>query len=108
MVLLVTATVSQLWRFPIKSMAGERVGGEIYDGETEIALFPGDLPDDPEAIFETPGPTDARALAEEALTLRYLRFRPPHLENTAEGLKLSLPHIRLDQALDFLIGDKLA
>ncbi len=89
-------------------MAGERVGGEIYDGETEVALFPGDLPEDPEAIFEVPGPTDARELQEEALALRYLRFRPPHLEGTAEGLTLSLPHIRLDQTLEFLIGDKLA
>ncbi len=89
-------------------MAGERVGGEVYDGETEIALFPGDLPGDPEAIFEVPGPTDARELEEEALALRYLRFRPPHLEATAEGLTLSLPHIRLDQTLEFLIGDKLA
>ncbi len=89
-------------------MAGERVGGEAYDGETEIALFPGDLPGDPESIFEIPGPTDERELAEEALALRFLRFRPPHLEATAEGLTLSLPHIRLDQTLQFLIGDKLA
>ena len=89
-------------------MAGERVGGEIYDGETEIALFPGDLPDDPESIFEVRGPTDERALAEEAMALRFLRFRPPQLERTAEGLTLSLPHIRLDQTLQYLIGDKLA
>lgn len=89
-------------------MPGEEVGGEIYDGETEIALFPGDLPDDPESIFEVPGPTDERRLAEEALALRFLRFRPPHLERTAEGVTLSLPHIRLDQTLQFLIGDKLA
>ena len=89
-------------------MPGERVGGEVYDGETEIALFPGDLPDDPESIFEVPGPTDERRLAEEALALRFLRFRPPRLERTAEGVTLSLPHIRLDQTLQFLIGDKLA
>jgi predicted YcjX-like family ATPase len=89
-------------------MPGEEVGGEIYDGETEIALFPGDLPDDPDSIFEIPGPTDERRLAEEALALRFLRFRPPHLERTAEGVTLSLPHIRLDQTLQFLIGDKLA
>jgi predicted YcjX-like family ATPase len=89
-------------------MAGEQVGGETYDGETEIALFPGDLPDDPEAIFDVQGPTDERRLAEEALALRFLRFRPPRLERTAEGVTLSLPHIRLDQTLDYLIGDKLA
>jgi predicted YcjX-like family ATPase len=88
-------------------MAGERVGGEVYDGETEIALFPGDLPDDPDAIFAIPGPIDARLMAEEALALRFLRFRPPRLERTAEGMTLSLPHIRLDQTLQYLIGDKL-
>jgi predicted YcjX-like family ATPase len=89
-------------------MAGEQVGGESYDGDTEIALFPGDLPDDPEAIFEVMGPTDERRLAEEALALRFLRFRPPRLERTAEGVTLSLPHIRLDQTLEYLIGDRLA
>ncbi len=88
-------------------MPGEKVGGEVYDGETEIALFPGDLPDDPESIFEAPGSVEA-ALATEALALRFLRFRPPRLEKTAEGMTLSLPHIRLDQTLQFLIGDKLA
>jgi len=89
-------------------MTGERVAGEVYDGEAEIALFPGDLPDNPEAIFNAEGPTDERRLAEEALALRFLRFRPPRLERTAEGVTLSLPHIRLDQALEYLIGDRLA
>ncbi len=99
-------------------MQGETVqtgGGkaEIYDGATEIALFPGDLPDDPDSIFELEPPsavapeTGARAHENDALALRFLRFRPPKLERTAEGLTLSLPHIRLDQALDYLIGDRL-
>ena len=44
----------------------------------------------------------------EAPVLNFLRFRPPRLERTAEGVTLSLPHIRLDQALQYLIGDKLA
>ena len=35
-------------------IAGERVGGETYDGETEIALFPGDLPEDPEVGLRRP------------------------------------------------------
>jgi predicted YcjX-like family ATPase len=89
-------------------MAGEEVGGEVYDGETEIALFPGDLPDNPDSVFDIQGPTDERRLAEEAQALRFLRFRPPRLERTAEGVTLSLPHIRLDQTLEYLIGDKLA
>ena len=32
--------------------AGETVDGRTFDGHTEIAWFPGDLPDDPESIFE--------------------------------------------------------
>ena len=40
--------------------------------------------------------------------LRFVRFRPPKLETTAEGLTLSLPHIRLDRALEYLLGDQLA
>ena len=40
--------------------------------------------------------------------IRFVRFRPPKLERDADGLKLSLPHIRLDRALQFLIGDHLA
>ncbi|MCB1501848.1 MAG: YcjX family protein [Bauldia sp.] len=80
-------------------LPGERVNGDMFDGNTEIAMFPGDLPQDPESVFE-PGA--------EPLALRFVRFRPPRLERTAEGLTLSLPHIRLDRALEFLIGDRLA
>ena len=89
-------------------IAGERMGGETYDGDAEIALFPGDLPEDPESVFDVHGPSNERHLAEEAPALHFLRFRPPRLERTPEGVTLSLPHIRLDQALQFLIGDKLA
>jgi hypothetical protein len=78
---------------------GERVDSELFDGSTEIAMFPGDLPEIPEAVFE-PG--------KAATPLRFVRFRPPRLERTAEGMTLSLPHIRLDRALEFLIGDRLA
>ncbi|WP_410176267.1 YcjX family GTP-binding protein [Stappia indica] len=80
-------------------LTGERVNGETYDGRTEIALFPGDLPDDPEVLFAVDAP---------ASSVRFVRFRPPELQVTAEGVKLSLPHIRLDRALQFLIGDRLA
>ena len=31
--------------------AGETADGEKFDGETEVATFPGDLPADPEALF---------------------------------------------------------
>lgn len=78
-------------------LPGEKVDGRVFDGSAEIAMFPGDLPDDPESVFEPV----------EASPLRFVRFRPPKLERTAEGLTLSLPHIRLDRALEFLIGDRL-
>ncbi|WP_274628753.1 YcjX family protein [Arvimicrobium flavum] len=80
-------------------LEGERIGDEKFDGKTETAVFPGDLPATPDLAFN--------AKAGE-LAIRFVRFRPPRLERTAEGVTLSLPHIRLDRALQFLIGDRLA
>ncbi|WP_181707468.1 YcjX family protein [Chthonobacter rhizosphaerae] len=110
---------------PLECILGVPQEGEVFDGRRyggteEIALFPGDLPEDPDVLFErvhnsipddaSVGSAAARRAATETLVpeLRFLRFRPPKLETTAEGTTLSLPHIRLDRALDFLIGDKLA
>jgi predicted YcjX-like family ATPase len=81
---------------------GETIDGRAFDGGSEIAMFPGDLPQDPESVFE------AEHREHEAAALRFIKFRPPKLERTAEGLTLSLPHIRLDRALEFLIGDRLS
>ena len=87
--------------------SGERAGAEIFDGNTEVATFPGDLPDDPEILFN--GAEAFRGLSSasaEKADYRFLRFRPPRLETDgAEGP--ALPHIRLDRALQFLIGDRL-
>jgi predicted YcjX-like family ATPase len=86
---------------------GEMANGEAFDGNTEVATFPGDLPADPEELFM--GETAFRGLssaAAEKTDFRFLRFRPPQLENLdADGP--TLPHIRLDRALQFLIGDRL-
>ncbi len=77
--------------------AGERLGATVYDGRSEIALFPGDLPENPESVFEPDKP----------VKLNFLRFEPPQkLDRHAEG-EVVLPHIRFDRALDFLIGDWL-
>ncbi len=77
--------------------AGETLDGITYDGRTEIALFPGDLPDNPEALFDV----------DRSGALRFLRFMPPQrLEKNAEG-NVVLPHIRFDRAIDYLIGDWL-
>jgi predicted YcjX-like family ATPase len=87
--------------------AGEIANGEAFDGNTEVATFPGDLPADPEALFA--GGDAFRGLAStssEKTDYRFLRFRPPQLES-ARAEPPALPHIRLDRALQFLIGDKL-
>ncbi|MBB5755063.1 YcjX family protein [Prosthecomicrobium pneumaticum] len=90
-------------------MKGERVDGQSFDGNTEIALFPGDLPDDPDSFWQAlESESQDGAAARPDPALRFVRFRPPRLERTAEGATLSLPHIRLDRALQFLIGDRLA
>ena len=86
-------------------LAGETIAGETFDGETETAIFPGDLPASPDGVFAAGGTGEKR---DGEPAIRFVRFRPPKLERTAEGLTLSLPHIRLDRAMEFLIGDRLA
>src|SRR5436853_1430279 len=84
-------------------VAGEALGRDSFDGETEVASFPGDLPDDPAALFD--GFTGLTASDES--DYRFLRFRPPAGEPGRAGTP-ALPHIRLDRALQFLLGDRLA
>jgi len=79
-------------------IAGETIGGEIFDGRAEAAVFPGRLPDDPRAAFRGEG----LAAREEDSDWRFVRFRPPVVAHGAP-----MPHIRLDRALEFLIGDRL-
>jgi predicted YcjX-like family ATPase len=81
----------------------ETIGAERFDGGTETAIFPGDLPAKIDTVFEQ---NDDVPYSDP--TVRFVRFRPPKLEKTAEGVTLSLPHIRLDRALQFLVGDHLA
>jgi predicted YcjX-like family ATPase len=84
---------------PIK---GERVGNVIFDGMTDVAIFPGDLPADPAAALSA-------ARTSGAATLELVRFAPPRLSDVvADGRAAAFPHIRLDRALDFLVSDYLA
>jgi uncharacterized protein len=91
--------------------AGEHAGGTTFDGTTEVAVFPGDLPADPDDLF-APGAAPFRGLAGAGASgaadtdFRFVRFRPPPLETAGDGAP-ALPHIRLDRALQFLIGDRL-
>ncbi|MBV9569603.1 MAG: YcjX family protein [Hyphomicrobiales bacterium] len=78
--------------------AGEKIDGEEFDGIAEAAIYPGDLPGDPKAALDAKG----------GLNLRFVRFRPPLIPQTDLGKRRTAPHIRLDSALEYLIGDRLA
>lgn len=77
--------------------SGEYVGDERFDGTNEAVIFPGELPEDPSAVI--------RGVIEPG-SLRFPRFRPPLLQEASAKFN-GLPHIRLDRALEFLIGDRL-
>jgi predicted YcjX-like family ATPase len=82
--------------------AVEVVRGRLIETGEEAALHPGRLPEDPSAIL-----SPARQGMADWIDAGYrvTRFAPPRLTLApGEGL----PHIRLDRALDFLLGDKLA
>ncbi len=75
---------------------GEIIGTQQFDGKTEAAVFPGDLPEDPASALD--------GSLKDAL--RFVRFRPPVIE-LPKPLQPApaLPHIRLDRAMQFLFGD---
>ncbi|WP_419912813.1 YcjX family protein [Hoeflea sp.] len=85
-------------------MKGEKIDGKTFNGNTDKRIFPGDLPEDADSFFQQLNSSSHDATPQ----LNFVRFRPPRLERTAEGVTLSLPHIRLDRAFEFLFGDWLA
>lgn len=79
----------------------DMVRGKLIDGGRQAAFWPGPLPEDPAALL---GP--ARDGVSNWLGADYgiMRFAPAALTlRPGEGP----PHIRLDKALEFLIGDRL-
>jgi len=88
-------------------VSGEIIGRKIFDGRTDVAMFPGDLPADPEVLLKDPeafrGLTKASV---QDADFRFPRLLPPALQGGEDG-EPSLPQIRLDRALQFLIGDRL-
>ena len=78
---------------------GQSLGAEVFNGVYEAAVFPGELPADPSTLLEG----DSLALPEAENDWRFIKFRPPI---AARGEPA--PHIRLDRALQFLLGDRLA
>lgn len=91
--------------------SGERLDGQIFSGSDEIALFPGDLPANVASLFDSAVERPFRGLEQGESgdgDFRFLRLRPPGLVPNSDGTALTLPHIRLDKALEFLVGDYLA
>ena len=84
-------------------IAGETINGESFDGNKKTAIFPGDLPENPDSLFQRLDEPTA-----ELPEINIVRFRPPALDEANGGIKLSVPHIRLDRAMQFLFGDRLA
>ncbi len=77
------------------------VRGRLLDGGRQAAFHPGALPEDPARLL-----APARSGAEKWLDGDYgaMRFAPAPLTlRPGEGP----PHIRLDRAADFLIGDRI-
>ncbi|UXM94006.1 YcjX family protein [Bartonella sp. HY329] len=74
-------------------LKGEIIDGIVFDGETETAIFPGDLPKNPNDIID----------ASKKINMKFIHFSPPLIKATDP-----LPHIRLDRSLEFLLGDYLA
>jgi predicted YcjX-like family ATPase len=83
-------------------LPGEQVAGRTFNGRETAAIFTGDLP----AERSVRGEATAIAAAQD---VKVIRFRPPRIAPAqGSGAPSPWPHIRLDRALDFLVGDRLA
>src|SRR6185295_13145659 len=84
-------------------LPGQRLGGRVFDGRSETALFPGELPLAGQlAGGERRGHKDEPgSLALSNLDpVSFLNFRPPRLAlSSAAGDAVAWPHIRLDRAI---------
>jgi len=79
----------------------EAVRGRLLDGDRQVAMYPGELPSDPARLL-----SPARDGAEKWLDADFalMGFAPARITlRPGEGP----PHIRLDRAAQFLIGDRL-
>jgi predicted YcjX-like family ATPase len=88
-----STTLPAIAGVPLK---GEVIDDVLFDGVREAVIFPGDLPVKPEQAIDSGFPKGS---------MQFVRFRPPLIE--ARDRAFPLPHIRLDRALEFLIGDQL-
>ena len=94
-------------------MEGVEINGTRFDGTQQIGMFPGDFPESIKSLFQveqndSPESNPSKASEENSRPLlHFIRFRPPNIGQANMENNRELPHIRLDSALEFLIGDKL-
>ncbi len=95
------------WRATVEETVSHKgrtldcVRGRLLDGGREAAFYPGELPDNPAALL-SPALEGAAAWLDGDYEV--MAFAPAALKLRAgEGP----PHIRLDRAAEFLIGDRL-
>jgi len=81
-------------------LEGERIGNRTFDGNEPFAIFPGDLPADPEKALSGWKTEDG--------DMRFVRFRPPDPKLLSSGGFAPFPNIRLDRAIQALIGNYLS
>lgn len=81
-------------------LPGETIGRRTFDGNEAFAIFPGDLNADPGDALKGWHP--------EPGEIRFVRFRPPNPVKLPSGGFAPFPNIRLDRAIETLIGDRLA
>ncbi len=83
-----------------RPLANQMIDGQVFDGTRDIVIFPGDLPPDPVATLGGHA---------GSLDVKFVQFAPPPLSDPL-GTDLNpapWPHIRLDRALEHLLGDYL-
>ena len=80
-------------------LPGETIGRRHFNGDEAFAIFPGDLPKDPDLAL--------KGLAAQQDDVRFVRFRPPDPVKLPSGGFAPFPNIRLDRAIQALIGDRL-
>lgn len=94
------ATVEQSTRHEGEML--DLVRGTLMESGKEVALHPGDLPADPARLL-TPAKQGATVWPDD-ISYNLPSFAPPKPSKEAPR---GLAHIRMDQAAEFLIGDKL-
>ncbi len=92
-------------------LAGTKFHGQVFDGKTETILFTGDLKNDIENNLKSDLASDlAASITDQTIendknsSIEIINFAPPQVDEHSQN---KMPHIRLDRALNMLIGDKL-